>query len=231
MLWESPSLSRAHWAAWCEYVRRSHCRLICKNPNYVVRIFTLMDSSMRLHEATRVLFQKSLAFGREFGERQGVAESLEEFAYVSSPESALAKRPGSGVGRCGRDDLGAALPLRDRPATRHALGPSTIRPRSKSRHRTRRAKIAPCRTLDRGLSSVSRSIRARSRSSEVVPRPNATGFSHLRYNSRLLEWGRQFESNCEARLLRCCQRAQRLPVALRKVAAATVKNQPFTELT
>jgi hypothetical protein len=32
--------------------------------------------------STRVLYEKSLAFGREFGERQGVVESLEEFDYV-----------------------------------------------------------------------------------------------------------------------------------------------------
>ena len=58
-----------------EYVRRSHCRLICKNPNRVMRIFTLMGSSMRHHATTRMLYQESLAFGREFGERQGVAET------------------------------------------------------------------------------------------------------------------------------------------------------------
>jgi hypothetical protein len=47
-----------------------------------VRIFTLMGSSMRHHAAPRVHYQEILAFGREFGERQGVAESLEEFGCV-----------------------------------------------------------------------------------------------------------------------------------------------------
>jgi len=41
-----------------------------------------MSSSIRHHAGTRAHYQESLAFGREFGERQGVAESLEEFAYV-----------------------------------------------------------------------------------------------------------------------------------------------------
>jgi hypothetical protein len=35
-----------------------------------------MGSSMRHHAATRVLYQESLTFGREFVGRQGVAEPL-----------------------------------------------------------------------------------------------------------------------------------------------------------
>ena len=37
---------------------------------------------MRHHAGTRVHYQESLTFGRESGGRQGIAESLEEFAYV-----------------------------------------------------------------------------------------------------------------------------------------------------